>query len=55
MIAGAQLHNARVAALYRQYGVRELRSADRDFSRVAGIAVVNPLVRGLDTWCRITT
>ena len=31
-IAGAQVHDARVAALCRQHGVRELWSADRDFS-----------------------
>jgi toxin-antitoxin system PIN domain toxin len=42
--AGAQVHDARVAALCRQHGVRELWSADRDFSRFAGLAVVNPLV-----------
>jgi predicted nucleic acid-binding protein len=43
-VAGAQVHDARVAALCRQHGVRELWSADRDFSRFAGLAVVNPLV-----------
>jgi len=43
-IAGAQVHDARVAALCRQHGVRELWSADRDFSRFAGLAVVNPLL-----------
>jgi uncharacterized protein len=43
-IAGAQVHDARVAALCRQHGVRELWSADRDFSRFAGLAVVNPVV-----------
>jgi hypothetical protein len=43
-IAGAQVHDARIVALCRQHGVRELWSADRDFSRFAGLAVVNPLV-----------
>lgn len=43
-IAGPQVHDARVAALCRQHGVRELWSADRDFSRFTGLAVVNPLV-----------
>lgn len=43
-IAGPQVHDARVAALCRQHGVRELWSADRDFGRFAGITVVNPLV-----------
>ncbi len=43
-IAGPQVHDARVAALCRVHGVRELWSADRDFSRFAGLSVVNPLV-----------
>ncbi len=43
-VTGALVHDARVAALCRQHGVRELWSADRDFSRFAGLAVVNPLV-----------
>jgi uncharacterized protein len=43
-VAGAQVHDAQVAALCRQHGVRELWSADRDFSRFAGLAVANPLV-----------
>jgi toxin-antitoxin system PIN domain toxin len=43
-IAGAQVHDARVAALCRQHGVRELWSADRDFSRFPGLAVVNPVI-----------
>lgn len=43
-IAGPQVHDARVAALCRLHGVRELWTADRDFGRFAGIAVRNPLV-----------
>ena len=43
-VAGPQVHDARVAALCRQHGVRELWSADRDFSRFVGIAVANPLI-----------
>jgi toxin-antitoxin system PIN domain toxin len=43
-IAGPQVHDARIAALCKQHGVRELWSADRDFNRFAGLAVVNPLV-----------
>ena len=43
-IAGAQVHDARVAALCRQHGVRELWSADRNFSRFSGLNVVNPLL-----------
>jgi uncharacterized protein len=43
-IAGPQVHDARIVALCRQHGVRELWSADRDFNRFAGLAVVNPLL-----------
>lgn len=45
-IAGPQVHDARIAALCRQHGVRELWSADRDFSRFPGINVTNPLIAG---------
>jgi toxin-antitoxin system PIN domain toxin len=44
-VAGPRVHDARIAALCRDHGVRELWSADRDFSRFPGFAVVNPLVR----------
>jgi uncharacterized protein len=44
VITGPRVHDARIAALCRQHGVRELWSADRDFSRFAGLRVVNPLV-----------
>lgn len=44
-VVGAQVHDARVAALCRQHGVRELWSADRDFNRFSELKVVNPLVR----------
>jgi toxin-antitoxin system PIN domain toxin len=43
-IAGPQVHDARVAALCRQHGIRELWTADRDFGRFAAINAVNPLV-----------
>lgn len=43
-ITGPQVHDARVAALCIQHGVRELWSADRDFSRFKELKVVNPLV-----------
>ena len=42
-IVGPRVHDARIAALCRQHGVRELWSADRDFSRFADLNVVNPL------------
>jgi hypothetical protein len=35
---------ARIAALCESHGVTELWSADRDFSRFAGLTVRNPLV-----------
>lgn len=41
---GARVHDARIAALCGYHGVRELWSADRDFSRFPALAVVNPLV-----------
>lgn len=44
-VTGPQIHDARVAALCVQHGVRELWSADRDFSRFPDLTVVNPLVR----------
>lgn len=42
-IVGPRVHEARIAALCRQHGVRELWSADRDFKRFAGLRTVNPL------------
>lgn len=45
-VTGGQAHDARIAALCRQHGVRELWSADRDFSRFPGINVTNPLITG---------
>ncbi len=43
-VAGPMVHDARIAALCKQHGVAQLWSADRDFSRFAGIKVNNPLV-----------
>jgi toxin-antitoxin system PIN domain toxin len=43
-IAGTQVHDARIAALCLRHGVRELWSADRDFSRFPQLAVGNPLI-----------
>jgi hypothetical protein len=45
-IAGPVVHDARVAALCRLHGVRELWTADRDFGRFPGLVVRNPLVVG---------
>jgi len=44
-IMGGRVHDARVAALCIQHGVRELWSADRDFTRFPDQKVVNPLTR----------
>lgn len=43
-IAGARVHDARVAALCLQHGVRQLWSADRDFGRFPDLTVINPLM-----------
>jgi uncharacterized protein len=43
-LQGPLIHDARIAAICQYHGVRELWSADRDFSRFAAIAVKNPLV-----------
>ncbi len=42
-VSGGMIHAARLAALCRARGVRELWSADRDFSRFPGLVVLNPL------------
>jgi toxin-antitoxin system PIN domain toxin len=42
-VVGPRIHDARVAALCLQHGVRVLWSADRDLARFS-IAVVNPLM-----------
>ena len=41
---GPRVHDARIAALCLSHGVRELWSADRDFSRFPALRVRNPLV-----------
>lgn len=41
---GARIHDARIAAVCLQHGVRQLWSADRDFNRFPTLKVVNPLV-----------
>jgi toxin-antitoxin system PIN domain toxin len=43
-VQGPRVHDARIASLCATHGVRELWSADRDFSRFAQVKVVNPLV-----------
>lgn len=41
--AGPRVHDARVAALCAAHGVRELWTADRDFSRFLDLRTRNPL------------
>lgn len=43
-LQGPKIHDARVAALCLAHGVRELWTADRDFSRFPDLRVRNPLV-----------
>jgi hypothetical protein len=42
---GPRIHDARIAALCLHHGVRELWSADRDFSGFPQLTVRNPLVK----------
>ena len=42
-VAGPVVHDARIAAICLEHGIRTIYSADRDFSRFPGIQVVNPL------------
>lgn len=48
-ICGARVHDARIAAVCRYHGVRELWSADRDFTRFVGLRTRNPLVASPET------
>ncbi len=41
---GARMHDARVAALCVSHGIRELWTADRDFSMFPQLTASNPLV-----------
>lgn len=43
-VKGPQVHDARVAALCLRHGIRELWTADRDFSRFPGLRTSNPLL-----------
>lgn len=43
-LKGPRIHDARIAALCLHHGVRELWSADRDFSAFPRLTVRNPLV-----------
>jgi toxin-antitoxin system PIN domain toxin len=43
-VVGPRIHDARIAALCLDHGVRELWTADRDFSRFPRLRTRNPLV-----------
>jgi uncharacterized protein len=43
-ITGAKVHDARIAALCIGHGVRELWTADRDFSRFPQLRTHNPMI-----------
>jgi len=43
-VIGAKVHDARIASLCIEHGVRELWTADRDFSRFGSLRTRNPLV-----------
>ena len=43
-ISGAAVHDARIASICLAHGVRELWTADRDFSRFPALKIRNPLV-----------
>lgn len=43
-VSGPRIHDARIAALCLHHGVRELWTADRDFSAFPQLKIRNPLV-----------
>ena len=43
-VKGGMVHDARIAAICLQHGVRELWTADRDFSRFPALKCHNPLI-----------
>ena len=43
-VTGARIHDARVAALCMSHGIREIWTADRDFSMFRAVKARNPLV-----------
>ena len=45
-VTGPMVHDARIAALCRHHGIRELWSVDRNFSRFPDLKVVDPLAPG---------
>lgn len=47
-VVGGMVHDARIAALCFEHGVRELWTADRDFARFPDLATFNPLTESSD-------
>ena len=43
-VSGPRIHDARIAALCQHHRVRELWTADRDFSRFPSLRTINPLI-----------
>ncbi len=43
-ISGPRIHDAKIASICLQSGVRELWTADRDFSRFPALKTRNPLI-----------
>lgn len=43
-LSGATIHDARIAAICKTHGIKELWSSDRDFSLFPSLKVRNPLV-----------
>jgi uncharacterized protein len=41
-LKGGQVHDARIHAICQAYGVSEFWTADRDFSRMRGLTLINP-------------
>jgi len=48
-VRGPMVHDARIASICAAHAVRELWTADRDFSRFGAIKVINPLVARADS------
>jgi predicted nucleic acid-binding protein len=44
LVTGPQVHDARIAALCLHHGIRELWTADRDFSRFSNLKTSNPML-----------
>jgi predicted nucleic acid-binding protein len=43
-VSGNLIHDAHIAALCIEHGISELITGDRDFSRFAELAVINPFI-----------